>query len=69
MHCKIVSSHFPVFKTLKFVRARMDFRYAGDWTVQSSLASHTLHRERKGLVTLQLLSCRRGTQLPNIAVR
>ena len=27
-----------------------------------SLASHTLHRERKGLVTLQLPSCRRGMQ-------
>ena len=27
----------------------------------SSLVSHTLHRERKGLVKLQLLSCHRGT--------
>ena len=35
---------------------------------QVSLASHTLRRERKGLVTLQLPSCRRGTQLSNIAV-
>ena len=34
-----------------------------------SLASHTLGRERKGLVTLQLLSCRRGAQLSTIAVR
>jgi len=34
-----------------------------------SLASHTLRRERKGLVTLQLPSCRRGMQLSNIAVR
>ena len=33
------------------------------------LASHTLHRERKSLVTLQLLSCCRGTQLLTIAVR
>ena len=29
----------------------------------TSLASHTLHRERKGLATLQLPSCCRGTQL------
>ena len=34
-----------------------------------SLTSHTLHIERKGLVTLQLLSCRRETQLSNIVVR
>ena len=33
-----------------------------------SLASHTLCRERKGLVMLQLPSCCRGTQLLNIAV-
>ena len=31
------------------------------YTSSVSLASHTLDRERKGLVTLQLLSCRRGT--------
>ena len=37
--------------------------------VETSLASHTLRRERKGLVTLQLPSCRRGTQLSTIAVR
>ena len=30
-----------------------------------SLTSHTFRRERKGLVMLQLLSCRRGTQLLN----
>ena len=35
----------------------------------SSLASHTIRRERKGLVMLQLLSCHRGTQLLNMAVR
>ena len=35
----------------------------------ASLASYTLRRERKGLVTLQLPSCCRGTQLSNIAVR
>ena len=34
-----------------------------------SLASHTLRREKEGLVTLQLLSCCRGTQLSTIAVR
>ena len=33
-----------------------------------SLASHTLCRERKGLVMLQLPSCRRGMQLSTIAV-
>ena len=33
------------------------------------LASHTLCRERKGLVTLQLTSCRQGTQLSNSVVR
>ena len=30
-----------------------------------SLASHTLHKERKGLVTLRPSSCRQGTQLSN----
>ena len=35
----------------------------------SSLASHTLHRERNGLVTPQLPSSHRGMQLSNIAVR
>ena len=34
-----------------------------------SLASHTLRREKKGLVTLQLSSCCRGTQLSSTAVR
>ena len=34
-----------------------------------SLASHTLRKERKGLVTVQLLSCRQGTQLSTSAVR
>ena len=29
----------------------------------NSLVSHTLHRERKGLVTLQLTSCCQGMQL------
>ena len=28
--------------------------------VSHSLTSHTLHRERKGLITLQLASCCRG---------
>ena len=36
---------------------------------ESSLESHTLHRERKGLVMLQLPICHRGTQLLNMAVR
>jgi len=43
----------------------------GEWHVSMaapSLTSHTLRRERKGLVMLQLLSCRRGTQLSNIVV-
>ena len=35
-------------------------------TVGCSLTSHTFRRERKGLVTLQLPSCRRGAQLSNI---
>ena len=34
----------------------------------ASLASHTLCRERKGLVTLQLLNCCRGMQLSNIVL-
>ena len=34
-----------------------------------NLASHTLRRERKGLVTLQLWSCHRKMQLSNTAVR
>ena len=37
--------------------------------VRLNIASHTLHRERKGLVTLQLLSYRQGTQLSTITVR
>ena len=44
-------------------------RYLWKVTPEGSLASHTLRRERKGLVTLQLPSCRRGAQLSNIAVR
>ena len=35
----------------------------------TGLASHTLRRERKGLVTLQLPSCHQGMQLLTIAVR
>ena len=35
----------------------------------SNLTSHTLHKERKGLVMLQPLSCCQGMQLSNTAIR
>ena len=47
------------FASLLGLRVRLN-------TQQYSLTSHTLHRERKGLVMLQLPSCRQGTQLSNL---
>ena len=52
-----------------FLRGLTTSTYPGIDILPSSLISHTLCRERKGLVSLKLPSCHQGTQLSTIAVR
>ena len=64
---RILSGNVPRYVENKFVRARMDFRYAGDWTVASfpSLQSPNAVEGLVKLLTSFYVGVLPGLQSPN----